>query len=83
MNEIAVTKGRLTCTDGQHRDTTYCALCRHSRYFIIDGKRVPSPALACCTIVRAADRIDVTQASAVGCAETSGDGFSNVGNIIS
>ncbi|HJJ47502.1 MAG TPA: hypothetical protein O0X39_00720 [Methanocorpusculum sp.] len=83
MNEIPVNSGSVICTDGKKRDVSYCALCRHSRYFVVGGKQVPSPALACCSIVRADKRVDSTRASFVGCAEKCGDGFSNVGNIIS
>lgn len=83
MNEIAVSGGAVLCPDGRRREVTYCALCRHSRYFVVGGKQIASPALTCCTVVRAAEKVDVTKASFVGCAEKYGDGFSSVGNIIS
>ena len=83
MNEREIKNGFVICSDGVRREALYCTLCRHSRYFITEGRRVPSPALACCSVVRASEKVDAAHASLVGCAEDAGDGFSNVGNIIS
>ena len=82
-NEIVVTAGKLPCTDGRTVTPEKCRFCMHSRYFVIAGVRERSPALAFCLRERTTKEIDVTKATAVGCAEERGDGYASIGNIIS
>ena len=82
VNELAVSGGKVTCTDGRLRSTENCRFCVHSRYFVIGGVQERSPALAFCLRERAVKEVDYQKASAVGCAESRGDGFSSIGNII-
>ncbi len=82
VNELPISSGKVTCTDGSLRSTENCRFCVHSRYFVINGKQERSPALAFCLRERAVKEVAYLQASAVGCAESRGDGFSSIGNII-
>ena len=82
-HEIPIKDKQLTCTDGVKRDIMYCRMCRHSRYFIVDGKQERSPALAFCLRERVDKPVSLEKATAVGCVESAGDGFSSVTNIIS
>ncbi|MDV0441624.1 hypothetical protein [Methanorbis furvi] len=83
VNEISVQQGKLRCTDGTSVTPEKCRFCLHSRYFVIAGVAERSPALAFCLRERTTKEIDVTKASAVGCAEERGDGYASIGNIIS
>lgn len=60
-----------------------CRFCMHSRYFVINGVSERSPALAFCLRERVCKEVDAAKATAVGCAEERGDGYANVGNILS
>lgn len=82
-NEVPVVAGRLRCTDGSMVTTEKCRFCMHSRYFVIAGVAERSPALAFCLRERVTKEINVAKATAVGCAEDRGDGYGNIGNIIS
>ncbi len=80
--EIPVVNGTLRCTNGRTVTPTDCRFCMHSRYFIINGKKERSPALAFCLCERVTKPAAYEKARAVGCAERAGDGFANIGNII-
>ena len=82
-NEIPVVKGQLLCPDGRSVSPDICRFCLHSRYFIIRGVRMRSPALAFCLRERVVENPDTGAAEAVGCAAKKGCGYSNIGNIIS
>ena len=82
VNELPVSSGKVTCTDGRLRSTDNCRFCVHSRYFVINGIQERSPSLAFCLRERTTKEVAYLQASAVGCAESRGDGFSSIGNII-
>ncbi|MCZ0862317.1 hypothetical protein [Methanocorpusculum vombati] len=82
-NEIPVSGGSLRCTDGQMVTPEKCRFCMHSRYFVIDGVSHRSPALAFCLRERVCEEVEVSRATAVGCAERRGDGYASVGNILS
>ena len=82
VNELPVSGGKVTCTDGRLRSTENCRFCIHSRYFVIDGKQERSPSLAFCLRERTVKEVEYLRATAVGCAESRGDGFSCIGNII-
>lgn len=82
-NEIPVSGGSLQCTDGRRVTPEKCRFCMHSRYFVIDGVSHRSPALAFCLRERVCEEVEVSWATAVGCAERRGDGYASVGNILS
>ena len=82
VSELPVSAGKVTCTDGRLRSTENCRFCVHSRYFVINGVQERSPSLAFCLRERTTKEVAYLQASAVGCAESRGDGFSSIGNII-
>ena len=82
-NELPVTDGHLRCTDGRMVTPEKCRFCMHSRYFVIDGVAERSPALAFCLRERVCKEVAFSRATAVGCAETRGDGYASVGNILS
>ncbi|HJJ90682.1 MAG TPA: hypothetical protein O0W88_02350 [Methanocorpusculum sp.] len=83
MDEILVSNGILRCTDGKIVTPERCRFCMHSRYFVINGISHRSSALAFCQRERVCKEIDVSRATIVGCAEKHGDGYANIGNILS
>lgn len=82
VSELSASAGKVTCTDGRLRSTENCRFCVHSRYFVINGVQERSPSLAFCLRERTVKEVEYLKASAVGCAESRGDGFSSIGNII-
>lgn len=82
LTERRISAGIVICSDGTKKEILYCRMCRHARWFIVNGKQVKSPSLAYCMKERA-DNADITKATIVGCAENCGDGFSSIANIIS
>jgi len=83
ITERVVDAGYLICSDGRMVTPENCRFCLHSRYFVINEKQERSPALAFCLRERVTNNVDCGKATAVGCAESKGDGYSNIGNIIS
>ncbi len=83
VNEISVDAGKLVCTNGRTITPDRCRFCMHSRYFVVDGVRERSPALAFCLRERATKEVDVLRATAIGCGDERGDGYASIGNIIS
>jgi len=83
ITERAVENGKIICSDGRVVTPEKCRFCLHSRFFVIDGKQERSPALAFCLRERVTKNIDCRKATKVGCAESKGDGYANIGNIIS
>jgi len=83
VTERTIIDGKLECSNGQAVTSEKCRFCLHSRYFVINGKQERSPALAFCLRERVTKNIDCTKATAVGCSEEKGDGYANIGNIIS
>jgi len=81
--ERPVEEGGIVCSDGRMVTPEKCRFCLHSRYFIINGKQERSPALAFCMRERVTKNVDCEKSTAVGCADSKGDGYSNIGNIIS
>jgi hypothetical protein len=55
----------------------------HSRYFIIDGMVEQSPSLVFCLRKRVCKEVNFARVTVVGCAEKYGDGYVNIGNILS
>lgn len=82
-NEIAIVSGKLACPDGRQATPDMCRFCMHSRYFVVNGKQEPSPALACCLRERVTKIPDIAKATAVGCGAKPNTGYANIGNIIS
>lgn len=82
-NEIPVVNGKLSCPDGREVSPEICRFCLYSRYFLIRGDRMRSPALAFCLRERVDTIPDIPAASAVGCAAKGGCGYTSIGNIIS
>ena len=79
----SVENGHVTCSDGSTRLIGDCRFCIHSRYFVVDGIERRSPALAFCLKERVTESVDCNKATVVGCAEYRGEGYVNIGNIIS
>ncbi len=78
-----VENGCVTCSDGRSLPVGNCRFCLHSRYFIVDGVERRSPALSFCLSERVVEPVDYEKATVIGCAEFRGDGYTNIGNIIS
>lgn len=81
--EILISNGMLRCTDGSMITPEKCRFCMHSRSFVVGGKKERSPALAFCLRERTVKPVDYMKATAVFCAESRGDGYASIGNIIS
>ncbi len=82
-NEIPVVNGKLFCPDGREVSPEICRFCLYSRYFLIRGVKMRSPALAFCLHERVDTTPDIPAAAAVGCAAKGGCGYTSIGNIIS
>jgi hypothetical protein len=80
---LPVTKGTVQCLPDKKEPTENCSFCIHCREFQIKGKFVKSPSLAYCTRCRVTDRVDLSKAQAVKCADRQGEGFHSITSIIS
>ncbi|MDO5843791.1 MAG: hypothetical protein Q4Q53_01420 [Methanocorpusculum sp.] len=83
VTERLVSNGKVLCTDGRCISVERCRFCVHSRYFVVDNVSQKSPALAFCNRERVTKEAEFMRASKVGCAESRGDGYTSIGNIIS
>jgi len=80
---IPAIKGRVQCLVEKKEPLEHCGLCIHCREFRIKGTFVKSPSLAYCMKCRVTDKVDLTQAEAVKCADRQGEGFHSITNLIS
>jgi hypothetical protein len=80
---LPVVKGRVQCLPEKKEPVENCSFCVHCREFDVGGRFVKSPSLAYCTKCRITERVDLTKAVAVKCADRQGGGFHSITNIIS
>jgi hypothetical protein len=76
-------KGRVQCLPDKKEPVENCSFCIHCREFEVGGKFVKSPSLAYCTKCRITEKVDLSKAEAVKCADRQGGGFHSITNIIS
>lgn len=79
---LEVTKGKVRCLPGKEETIEHCRFCVHSRYFLVKGEYMKSPALAYCLRHRATEEVDLKKVEAVRCADRSGEGYRSMMNII-
>jgi len=79
---IPAIQGKVQCLEEKKEPLEHCRLCIHCREFRIKGTFVKSPSLAYCTKFRVTDKVDLTQADAVKCADRQGEGFHSITSII-
>jgi hypothetical protein len=79
---LEVTRGKVPCLPEKDVTIEHCRFCVHSRYFLVRGTYVKSPALAYCLRHRATEEVDLTIVEAVQCADRSGEGYRSMMNII-
>jgi len=80
---LPVIKGRVQCLPEKKESVENCGFCVHCREFKVQDRFVPSPSLAYCTKCRVTEKVDVSKAGAVKCADRQGGGFHSITNIIS
>ena len=80
---LPVTKGRVQCLPDKKEPVENCSFCIHCREFRVGDRFVKSPSLAYCTKCRITERVDLTKAEEVKCADHQGGGFHSITNIIS
>jgi hypothetical protein len=82
VRTLPVEKGRVDCLPLKKEDLDHCRFCAHSVMFRVDGKDLPSPARAYCTLQRHTEEVDLTKVEAVMCDDLSSEGFRSIMNII-
>ena len=80
---LPVQKGNVQCLKDKKEPVENCSFCIHCREFLVKGKFLKSPSLAYCTNCRITDRVNVSQAEAVKCADRQAEGFHSITSIIS
>lgn len=80
---LQVTRGNVQCLPEKKEPVENCSFCIHCREFLVQGKYVKSPSLAYCTKCRITDRVDLSKAEAVKCADRQNEGFHSITTIIS
>lgn len=80
---LAVAKGRVQCLPDKKEPVENCSFCIHCREFRVGDRFIKSPSLAYCTKCRITERVDLTKAEAVKCADRQSGGFHSITNIIS
>jgi len=73
----------VACTEDRQATIGQCRFCVHSTHFIVQGRMLPSPARAYCTLQRAVTQIDLNTVEAVVCDDAAGEGYRSIMNIIS
>lgn len=82
VRTLEVEKGHVSCLPAKKEDLDHCRFCAHSVRFRVNGKEVPSPARAYCTLQRSAGEVDLQKVQAVICDDMAGEGFRSIMNII-
>ncbi len=82
VRTLEVEKGHVSCLPAKKEDLDHCRFCAHSVRFRVNGKEVPSPARAYCTMQRSTGEIDLQKVEAVICDDMTGEGFRSIMNII-
>ncbi|NMB77936.1 MAG: hypothetical protein GYA23_02435 [Methanomicrobiales archaeon] len=80
---LPVTRGMVQCLPEKKEPVENCSFCIHCREFNVGNRFVKSPSLAYCTKCRITERVDLTKAQAVRCADHQGGGFHSITNLIS
>jgi hypothetical protein len=80
---LPVQNGRVQCLQEKKEPVENCSFCIHCREFSVKGRFVKSPSLAYCTKCRTTERVDLSKAEAVKCADRQGEGFHSFTSIIS
>lgn len=80
---LPVIKGHVQCLPGKKEPVGNCSFCIHCREFRVNGRFVKSPSLAYCTKCRITERVDLSRAEEVRCADRQGEGFHSITSIIS
>jgi hypothetical protein len=80
---LPAVKNRVQCLPEKKEPLENCGFCVHCREFLVGGRWVTSPSLAYCTKCRVTEKVDLTKAEAVKCADRQGGGFHSITNIIS
>ena len=79
---LTVTKGKVQCLPEKKEPVEHCGLCIHCREVKVEGKFVTSPSLAYCSRCRVTEKVDLTKAEAITCADRQGEGFHSITSII-
>jgi hypothetical protein len=79
---LPVRKGSVQCLEEKAETLEHCRFCVHSRYFLVDGKWVKSPALAFCVAHRATENVDLARVESVKCGDRRSEGFRSIMNLI-
>ncbi len=82
LRTLLVEGGRVSCLPGKKEDLDHCRFCAHSVRFRVNGKEVPSPARAFCTLSRSSEEVDLSRVEAVICDDAGTEGFRSIMNII-
>ena len=82
LRTLDVIKGLVACLPDKKEDLDHCRFCAHSVKFRVNGKEVPSPARAFCTMQRDTTDVDLKSVDAVLCDDLSNEGFRSIMNII-
>lgn len=82
VRTLTVDKGRVNCLSEKTEDLDHCRFCAHSVRFRVEGREIPSPARAFCSLQRGCEEVDLTKVEAVVCDDLSGEGFRSIMNII-
>jgi hypothetical protein len=80
---LPVVKGHVQCQPEKREPVGNCSFCIHCREFRVGGKFVKSPSLAYCTKCRITEKVDLSRAEEVKCADRQGEGFHSITSIIS
>ncbi|MFA4877763.1 MAG: hypothetical protein WC586_10140 [Methanoregula sp.] len=80
---IPAVKGRVQCLPDKKEPLENCSFCVHCREFRVGGRFIKSPSLAYCTKCRITEKVDLSKADAVKCADRQRGGFHSITNIIS
>ena len=82
LRTLEVTKGLVACLPYKKEDLDHCRFCAHSVRFLVNGREVPSPARAFCSLQKNTSEVDLTKVEAVLCDDLSNEGFRSIMNII-
>lgn len=82
VRTLPVTKGWVDCLPTKKEDLDHCRFCAHSVRFQVEGREVPSPARAFCTLQREGEEVNLNKVEAVFCDDLSEEGYRSIMNII-
>ncbi|RQD79629.1 MAG: hypothetical protein D5R99_07660 [Methanocalculus sp. MSAO_Arc1] len=83
MRLLDVEKGKVPCLPGNPVTLDRCRFCAHSRYFLVNGKRVISPARAYCSRSGDTEEVDLQHVTRVWCDDMDAEGYRSIMSIIS